>query len=480
MRSPAAYILETALALQRAPGERFRLRERPLPAGIVHAIEVAAGSPQAVQSAAAELGEPESVIVEAARFYLEQVLFADPDADAYRVLGLAPDAAPEEIRTHHRWLQRWLHPDRAQAGDASVFATRVNQAFAQLRMPEARHAYDVRLAEARLAGASATLSPETVRYWEHQDDAPRHGRRSRWLLAVALVSCVVLAVLIVRSPDRSASWNPDEAGNDAFAHETPGPAIEDRDLGVLGAALAVAPSSADSTAPVQPAAPAQPETTSSHVAVAASPANPLRALVAAALRPLHRTDPRANVVSAVSTVPAAPRVAAASSVATPAVTAAVPMPERTTQPPPEAPPQPVAATMALRSAAASQQASPTPSPGIQAEDAALVAARLPLAEQRITQLTGYLAARPGAVPLWDNVQAMSETNDARQRINARKGSRLELGRPAWRMRPEQADLSADYRCRSGDGAPCGGRLEVTLVWREGLWLVHGITLGPSA
>jgi hypothetical protein len=115
-----------------------------------------------------------------------------------------------------------------------------------------------------------------------------------------------------------------------------------------------------------------------------------------------------------------------------------------------------------------------------AADAALVAARLPLAEQRVAQLAGYLTARPGAVPLWGNVQAMTETNQARQRLNARKGSRLELGRPAWRMRPEQANLSADYRCRSEGSTPCLGRLEVTLVWREGLWLVHGVSLGPSA
>lgn len=177
LRSPAAQILETALALQRAPGERFRLRERPLPPGVIYLIEVAAGSPQALQAAAAELGEPEQVVLEAARFYLEQVLFADADADAYRVLGLAPDVPHDTIRLHQRWLQRWLHPDRAQAGDASVFATRVNQAFAQLRSPELRHAYDVRLAEARLAHAAAPLDPGTLRHWEHEEELPRHGRR---------------------------------------------------------------------------------------------------------------------------------------------------------------------------------------------------------------------------------------------------------------------------------------------------------------
>lgn len=489
MRSPAAQVLETALALHRAPGERFRLRERPLPPGIVHAIEVAAGSPQAVQAAAAELGEPEPAIVEAARFYLEQVLFADPEADAYRVLGLKADATPEAIRTHHRWLQRWLHPDRAQAGDASIFATRVNQAFAQLRMPETRHAYDVRLAEARLADAAAPLSPDTVRHWGHDEAAPRHGRRSRWLLAAALVACVVLVVLILRNPDRGAQWDPDEIADAAATHEATRPAIEDRDLGVLGAALSVAPATeapgaeAPAAAVEHVPARAEPEPT----AVAAPPANPLRALVAAALRPLHRPpDPGRRVVSAVSTVPAtrhataqthAPMPGPLTSQQPPPQPAHAPAPALAATTPAVAPSSPPAAATLPAAAPAPQQAAPAT---IRAEDATLVAARLPLAEQRVAQLAGYLASRPEAVPLWDNVQAMTETNQARQRLNVRKGSKLELSGRAWRMRPEQASLSADYRCRSYSDGPCNGRLEVTLVWREGLWLVRGIVLGPSA
>src|SRR5690606_6110089 len=195
LRSPTAHIPETALALQRAPGERFRLRERPLPDGLVHVLEIASGSPQALAAAAAETGHAEQELLDAVRFYLEQVLFAAEDADAYRVLGLARDAPQDTIRVHHRWLQRWLHPDRAQAGDATVFATRVNQAWAQLRTPALRHDYAVRLAEARLASGDAPLPADTVHRWE-QVDAPAasHGGRSRWLLAAALAACAVLAV----------------------------------------------------------------------------------------------------------------------------------------------------------------------------------------------------------------------------------------------------------------------------------------------
>ena len=517
MRSPAAQILETALALQRAPGERFRLRERALPPGIVHAIEIAAASPAAVQSAAAELGEEESTLVEAARFYLEQVLFADPNATAYRVLGLAPDATGEAIRTHHRWLQRWLHPDRAQAGDASVFATRVNQAFAQLRSPESRHAYDVRLAEARLAEAAATLSPDTVRHWEHEDTAPRYGRRSRWLLAAALAACVVLAVLIVRNPEHSAQWTPEDGSAAVAAQEDPGPAIEDRDLGVLGEALTMeAPTPAPASGP-EPAAPASVEGAVVDAALPSPPqaqvahAEPgpaaqeqgtLRSLMAAAMRPLRRaSDPSVGVVSNVSTVAARPSPPAAAPAAARVSAPATSTPPTQQQQQPATVAAVAAAPKAIEAAPAAaatplpaQPAPAAPAPAndvandvanaaaatIRPEDAALVAARLPLAQERVAQLAGYLASQPRAVPLWDNVQAMAETNEARDRINARKGSRLEFGRPAWRMRPEQATLNTDYRCRKDDGTPCNGRLEVTLVWREGLWLVRGVSIGPAA
>ncbi|MDG6348278.1 J domain-containing protein, partial [Luteimonas sp. 8-5] len=236
MRSPTAQILETALALHRAPGERFRLRERPLPDGIVHVLEVASGSPQALANAAAETGHDEQEVLEASRFYLEQVLFAAEDADAYRVLGLAHDAPQDTIRLHHRWLQRWLHPDRAQAGDATVFATRVNQAWAQLRTSELRHDYDVRLAEARLAGGDAPLPADTVHRWEQIDmPAASHGGRSRWLLGAALAACAVLAVLIFRHQETMAPWEQHEGEQVAAADA--GPEMDDRDVGVLAAEL---------------------------------------------------------------------------------------------------------------------------------------------------------------------------------------------------------------------------------------------------
>lgn len=467
MRSTTAQILETALALQRAPGERFRLRERPLPDGVVHVLEIASGAPQALRDAATELGQDEQDVVEAARFYLEQVLFATPDADAYRVLGLASDAPQDTIRVHHRWLQRWLHPDRALAGDATVFATRVNQAWSQLRTPELRHAYDVRLAEARLAGASAPLTAATIHRWQQEEaEGPTHGRRSRWLLAAALVSCAVLAVLIVRHQETIEPWQ--QPGHSDTAGIDPGPAMDDSDVGILTEALIATPS----PPPALPALVEAEHGSALHVVPDAVPdvipdAPPA---IVAARSPRHA--PAGTVVSSATTVAVASRTAGAAEAATRKLEAPVIRATVAAYEAPAAPTVPVAAY-----AAPAAPAAPAAAPR---QDPALLLERMRQAERRVAQVTAYLAARPGAAPLWNDPATEAEASRARARINARRGAELELSKPAWRLQSDNASLSADYRCRRAGGGVGEGRLDVQLVWREGLWLVRGIDLAPAA
>lgn len=458
MRSPTTEILETALALQRAPGERFRLRERPLPEGLVQVLEIASGAPQALRDASAELGHDEQDVLEAARFYLEQVLFATPDADAYRVLGLAPDASQDSIRTHHRWLQRWLHPDRALAGDATVFATRVNQAWSQLRTPELRHAYDVRLAEARLAGASAPLPAATIHRWQQGEaEAPAHGRRSRWLLVAALVSCAVLAVLIVRHQETIEPWQqPDHPG---LAGSDPGPAMDDSDVGILAEALKVTPNAPAAPLPPQPTPPAQVE--AEH-----GSALDVVPVVVAATPPRRRAA--STVISTATTVAVRRPVGAAE--------AAIEKPE-------PAPVRPVVVASAAPTTTTGEAKSVAAEHGsaLQKEpDPEVMLERMRQAERRVAQVTAYLAAKPGAAPLWNDTQTEFDAERVRDRINVRRGSKLELSKPSWRLQRENASLSADYRCRTATGGVGEGRLDVQLVWREGLWLVRGVDLAPAA
>ncbi|MGY6500530.1 MAG: J domain-containing protein [Acidimicrobiales bacterium] len=69
----------------------------------------------------------------------------------YEVLGVRSDAGIDEIRARYRSLARDLHPDRAGSSATDVRMARLNEAWAVLRDPQRRQAYD-----RDLAGGSTT------------------------------------------------------------------------------------------------------------------------------------------------------------------------------------------------------------------------------------------------------------------------------------------------------------------------------------
>ena len=122
--------IDMALDLARMPAFAPSMSASPLPADVLEVIRIAAESPEACRAAALATGEPEQALVEAARFYLQQVLFRD-EADCYRILGVRPDEPREAARDHMRWLLRWLHPDRNDGWDA-VYAKRIVNAWREV------------------------------------------------------------------------------------------------------------------------------------------------------------------------------------------------------------------------------------------------------------------------------------------------------------------------------------------------------------
>ena len=200
----SADALELALALHQAPIERFGLRDRPLPKNIGEALQLASAMQPQLEAAAARFSESEETIVEAVRFYLHQVLF-EPGTDAYRVLGLAPNADIKLIRQHHIWLQRWLHPDRRGEDWEAMLATKVNWAWQQLRNDASREEYDqMRLASMQtVADDSADEGIIQAPAWSA---APVGKARPHWLrrsvIGGLLVFCGGLLYLGVTRQDR--------------------------------------------------------------------------------------------------------------------------------------------------------------------------------------------------------------------------------------------------------------------------------------
>jgi hypothetical protein len=122
--------IDMALDLARMPAFAPSMSASPLPADVLEVIRIAAEAPEACRAAALATGESELVLVEAARFYLQQVLFRE-EADCYRLLGIRPDEPREAARDHMRWLLRWLHPDRNGNWDA-VYAKRIVDAWREV------------------------------------------------------------------------------------------------------------------------------------------------------------------------------------------------------------------------------------------------------------------------------------------------------------------------------------------------------------
>jgi hypothetical protein len=124
------YAIDLALDLTRMPALARTSVTPPIPPDVVELMRIAALCPQSCQAAVAKTGESTQVLVEAARFYLQQVLFR-PDADCYRILGIEPSASRATARSHMRWLLKWLHPDHNGTWDA-VYAERVLKAWREV------------------------------------------------------------------------------------------------------------------------------------------------------------------------------------------------------------------------------------------------------------------------------------------------------------------------------------------------------------
>jgi hypothetical protein len=135
----ATHVIDLALDLARMPALARSAGAPAIPPNIVELMRIAAGSPEACEAAVAKTGEPTRVVIDAARFYLQQVLLR-PDADCYRVLGIKPTASRATARNHMRWLLEWLHPDRNHNSWDTVYAERVLKAWREVSASDGRAA----------------------------------------------------------------------------------------------------------------------------------------------------------------------------------------------------------------------------------------------------------------------------------------------------------------------------------------------------
>jgi curved DNA-binding protein CbpA len=105
---------------------------------------------------------------------------ADPP-DPYKVLQVDPEADPEVIQAAYRRLAQKYHPDLAADGDAARRMVAINDAWAILRDPETRAAFDRRRAlGARKPGGAAEASRGTESVWGQQSYREPESTSSDW------------------------------------------------------------------------------------------------------------------------------------------------------------------------------------------------------------------------------------------------------------------------------------------------------------
>jgi DnaJ-domain-containing protein 1 len=127
----------------------------PLPEGVERLLDLAVARSEAesLRQQAEQLQVTPEELLTAVRFFIRQVLLAQR-ADPYHTLGLTPSASPGQIRSHYRKLIRLFHPDREANHDEwhAAYAARINEAYAVLRDPDKRRAYDSRSSHPQRAG----------------------------------------------------------------------------------------------------------------------------------------------------------------------------------------------------------------------------------------------------------------------------------------------------------------------------------------
>ena len=466
--------LEWALALLHAPGERYVLRQQPLPEGMDRLLGIAAGAMlDDLAEAARAFNQSETHIREAAQFYAREVLFF-PQADAYRVLGVAADASVAQIKAHHRLLQHWLHPDRLHNGDDAIFAARVNVAWNRLRNPERRQAYDATLREDPLPEAlDGSGDLRSMRTWIPDPELPRSRWRHRLPMMALSVSCLLLVVLVMRdmreTEDGRERWQRaliEQPGNMPAAGVTAISMPRHAGPAVPAAAVASARNLAGSVR-------------SSDDAVAYSPPVMLpEPLLAPALHTTALTLQGADEFESAAQAtrlrvvqPPAPAMQASVASPVPAYTAPASVaPQRAVAHGPPASPGEVAPPARLAQPVSQSQASIAQDSNAQAVPRY---ARIQQAWAAGDQLLRYMGAESSPPPqIWNSPAIQSSASRLREDLHGGGGVRLSDSQ--WRIGNESAVLTSGYVVRGHDAG--NGRLTADLVWREDRWLVIGLSI----
>ena len=448
--------LELALGLLRSPAHRNVLWARPLPGGMTELLEVASGSTSAQRSAAERMRVAPDHLREAARFFVQQVLFA-ANGDAYRVLGGDARSSDALLRRHHRLLLSWLHPDRNPGALEweETFAHRVNQAWNQVRTPSLRRRYDamfdpaIEQEEIRPVGVRRPAPGLAVPVAMDQS-ASRTGPLLVLLLALL---CLMLTWVAVRGDGRIVDWDepPARAHEPHLDAEAGSP--QTREIASRPAAVEETPGTSRPERSPKPAAhalPPQREITSIPPATGQQPAAS-RSLVSGPVPP-ETTTPEIP-----SPVPVTAPAVDEPVVAGPAATVVV-----------NDPPAPL-----QRDTVPVAPASPAPDPYQLLREA----------DATVAHLARYLVSPAVAPPSWRSTAVERTAQAVRTGLESRVAvvheAQLALHSPNWTLGDEAASLNTAYQLEHLGTTMETGLMHVRLERGLDHWQVASVQLEPA-
>jgi len=126
----------------------------------------------------------------------------------YEILGVAPDATPEEIRAAYRVLVKQYHPDVNHDPNAGERFIAIQQAYETLSDPDARARYDLALRGGAGAGVHDPFRTRTpggegqtawTREFTWRGGAPGSGTGWFGLIAVLLVWGAAIVLMFMLS-----------------------------------------------------------------------------------------------------------------------------------------------------------------------------------------------------------------------------------------------------------------------------------------
>lgn len=207
--------VEDAVNVYKQPARLHGLAYDQLPPDILNVIKIAACDSETTKFYAESSKIDELKLREAAEFYLHQI-FLKAGKSRHLMLALPLAANLEAVRAHRRWLQKWLHPDRAGSKWRSAYFNQVAIAAASLEaditksvhgdglVNVASHKSAIvirpRLAPSKLASKSGSSSPMkriTLPLWVRL-------KRISLGAKIVIIGALVLVVSLPFIPDITA------------------------------------------------------------------------------------------------------------------------------------------------------------------------------------------------------------------------------------------------------------------------------------